>query len=309
MSRALPDVVSSGRRLLGRERERDALVRLLDDVSGGRGGAVVVHGEAGVGKTALLEYAADAGSEFRITQTSGVEAAMELPFLAVQDLCSPFFDLIEHLPHPQQDALGVAFGLSVGPAPDPFLVGLAVLGLLAEAADDQPLLCVVDDAQWLDNASLQTLAFVARRLLAEKIALVLATRELGNALAGLPDLRVEPLRRRDARALLESVLPAPMDERVLERIVAETRGNPLALLELPRGLSPTQLAGGFGLPQAAPLSVSIEETFVRRLAMLPPEATRLLLVAAADPVGDPALVWRGAELLGIPESAAHTVES
>jgi DNA-binding CsgD family transcriptional regulator len=234
---------------------------------------------------------------------------MELPFAAVQQLCSPFFELVERLPQPQHDALGVAFGLSTGPAPNSFLVGLAVLGLLAEAAEDQPLVCVVDDAQWLDSASARTLAFVARRLLAEKIALVFATRALGDALTGLRELHVEPLGHRDARALLESVLPARLDEGVLERIVAETHGNPLALLELPRGLSPTQLAGGFGLPAAVPLSASIEEGYARRLARLPQDARRLLLVAAADPVGDPALVWRAAERLGIPESAAQTVES
>jgi DNA-binding CsgD family transcriptional regulator len=292
--------------LLGREREREVLDRLLE---GGRGGVLVVHGEAGVGKTALLEYAVEAGREFRIARTFGVEAEMELPFAAVQQLCYPFFELMERLPRPQHDALGVAFGLSTGPAPNPFLVGLAVLGLLAEAAEEQSLACVVDDAHWLDSASARTLAFVARRLLVEKIALVFATRELGDPLVGLPKLHVEPLGRRDARALLESVLPAPLDERVLERIVAETHGNPLALLELPRGLSPTQLAGGFGLPPAVPASASIEESFMRRLATLPPEARRLLLVGAADPVGDPALVWRAAARLGIPESAADTVES
>jgi DNA-binding CsgD family transcriptional regulator len=309
MSGASRPGLLSGGRLFGRERERGVLDRLLDGVRGGHGGVLVVHGEAGVGKTALLEYAAEVGREFRIARTFGVEAEMELPFAAVQQLCSPFFELMEHLPPPQHDALGVAFGLSTGPAPNPFLVGLAVLGLLAEAAEEQPLVCVVDDAQWLDSASARTLAFVARRLVAERIALVFATRELGDAIAGLPELHVEPLGRRDARALLESVLPAPLDERVLERIVAETHGNPLALLELPRGLSPTQLAGGFGLPQAVPVSAGIEESFMRRLATLPQEARRLLLVAAADPVGDPALVWRAAERLGIPESAAHTVES
>ena len=170
-------------------------------------------------------------------------------------------------------------------------------------------MCGIDDAQWLDSASARALAFVARRLVAEKIALVFATRELGDTLSGLPELPVTPLERRDARALLESVLPAMLDESVLERIVAETRGNPLALLELPRGLSPTQLAGGFGLPATAPLSAGIEGGYARRLARLPTDARRLLLVAAADPVGDPALVWRAAERLGIPESAAHTVES
>ena len=302
--------------MLGRRREREVLDRLLDGVRGGHGGVLVVHGEAGVGKTALLEYAVEAGREFRIARTVGVEAEMELPFAAVQQLCSPFLELIDRLPQPQHDALGVAFGLIKDPAhpparptPDRFLVGLAVLGLVAEAAEEQPLVCVVDDAQWLDSASARTLAFVARRLLAEKIALVFATRELGHALAGLPELRVPPLGRRDARALLESVLPARLDEPVLERIVAETRGNPLALLELPHGLSPTELAGGFGLPATVPLSASIEEGYTRRLARLPYDARRLLLVAAADPVGDPALVWRAAERLGIPESAADTVES
>jgi hypothetical protein len=181
--------------LLGREHERDVLDRLLDDVRAGRGGVLVLHGEPGVGKTALLEYAADAGREFRIVPTSGVEAEMELPCAAVQQLCAPFLALMEHLPQPQHEALGVAFGLSTGPAPNPFLVGLAVLGLLAEAAEEQPLVCVVDDAQWLDSASARGLAFVARRLLAEKIALVFATREMGGALAGLPELRVEPLGR------------------------------------------------------------------------------------------------------------------
>jgi DNA-binding CsgD family transcriptional regulator len=309
MSGASSPVFPSGRRLLGRGREREVLDRLLDGVRAGRGGVLVVHGEAGVGKTALLEYAIDAASGFRIARASGIEAEMELPFAAVQQLCSPFLELMECLPQPQHEALGVAFGLITGPAPNPFMVGLAVLGLLAEVAEEQPLVCLVDDAQWLDSASGRTLAFVARRLLAEKIVLVFATRELGEALAGLPQRQVEPLGRRDARALLESVLPAPLDEGVLERIVAETRGNPLALLELPRGLSPTQLAGGFGLPATVPLSASIEEGYTRRLAKLPSDARRLLLLAAADPVGDPALVWRAAESLGIPQSAAHTVES
>ena len=295
--------------MLGREREREVLDRLLDGVRGGRGGVLVAHGEAGVGKTALLEYAVEAARGFRIARTSGIEAEMELPFAAVQQLCSPFLDFLDRLPQPQHDALGVAFGLITGPAPNPFLVGLAILGLLAEAAEEQPLVCVVDDAQWLDSASARALAFVARRLLAEKIALVFAAREPGDLLAGLPELHVLSLGHRDARTLLESALPARLDEHVLERIVAETRGNPLALLELPRGLTPTQLAGGFGLPAAVPLSASIEESFTRRLANLPGDARRLLLVAAADPVGDPALVWRAAQQLGIPESVAETVEA
>jgi DNA-binding CsgD family transcriptional regulator len=298
--------------LIGREREREVLDRLLDGVRGGRGGVLVADGEAGVGKTALLEYAVEAGREFRIARTSGVEGEMELPFAAVQQLCSPFLGLVDRLPQPQHDALGVAFGLIASPAhpaPNLFLVGLAVLGLLAEAAEEQPLLAVVDDAQWLDGASARTLVFVARRLLAEKIALVFATREPGDLLAGLPELHVSSLGHRDARTLLESALPARLDEPVLERIVAETRGNPLALLELPRGLTPTQLAGGFGLPATVPLSASIEESFTRRLANLPGDARRLLLVAAADPAGDPALIWRAAQQLGIPGSVAETVEA
>jgi AAA ATPase domain len=295
--------------LIGREREREVLDRLLDGVRGGRGGVLAADGEAGVGKTALLDYAVEAAREFRIARTSGVEGEMELPFAAVQQLCSPFLDLMDRLPQPQHEALGVAFGLITGPAPNPFLLGLAVLGLLSEAAEERPLLAVVDDAHWLDHASARTLAFVARRLLAEKIALVFAAREPGDLFAGLPELHVLSLGHRDARTLLESALPARLDEHVLERIVVETRGNPLALLELPRGLTPTQLAGGFGLPAAVPLSASIEESFTRRLANLPGDARRLLLVAAADPVGDPALVWRAAQQLGIPESVAETVEA
>jgi DNA-binding CsgD family transcriptional regulator len=297
----------TGERLLGREREREVLDRLLEAARGGHGGVLVVDGEPGVGKTALLEHAVGAAREFRALRTVGVEGEMELPYAALQQLWAPISDLMEPLPTPQRDALAVAFGLSAGQAPDPLLVGLAVLGLLSEAAEERPLLCVVDDAQWLDRASARALAFVARRLLAERIAIVFAAREPGAALAGLPELHVGPLGRRDARALLESVLPARLDERVLERIVAETRGNPLALLELPRGLTPAQLAGGFGLPTAAPLSAGIEESFTRRLERLPHDARRLLLVAAADPVGDAALVWRAAQRLGIPESAARTV--
>ena len=306
MSEGSPHALSSGGELFGREHERQVLDRLL---GGGRGGVLVVHGEAGVGKTALLEYAAETARKFRVVWTSGVEAEMELAFAAVQQLCSPFLDRLDRLPQPQHEALGVAFGLSSGSAPNPFLVGLAVLGLLSEAAEERPLLAVVDDAHWLDHASTRALSFVARRLLAEPIALLFATREVDDALMGLPALLISPLGHRDARALLESVLPARLDEPVLERIVVETRGNPLALLELPRRLTPTELAGGFGLPAAVPLSASIEESFTRRLASLPNDARRLLLVAAADPVGDPALVWRAAERLGIPESAADIVEA
>jgi len=296
------------RQLLGRERQRVALDRLLEAARGGHGGVLVVHGEPGVGKTVLLEYAGEAGRAFRVLQTVGVEGEMELPYAALQQLCSPILDRSERLPAPQRDALGVAFGLSAGQAPNPFLVGLAALGLLSEASEERPLLCCVDDAQWLDRESARALAFGARRLQAEKIALVFAARELGGALVGLPELHVEPLGHRDARTLLESVLPARLDEHVLDRIVLETHGNPLALLELPRGMTPMQLAGGFGLP-AVPLSTSIEESFTRRLARLPGDARRLLLIAAADPTGDPAVVWPAAQQLGVPESIAETVEA
>src|ERR1700722_12352958 len=308
MSGAPAPVQLPGLQLLGRERERGALDRVLDAARGGHGGVLVIRGEPGVGKTALLEYAIEGGREFRIARTSGVQAEMEFPYAAAQQLCFPILHLMEHLPEPQREALDVAFGLRGGPTPNPFLVGLAILGLLSEAAEEQLLLSVVDDAQWLDRASAQVLGFVARRLLAEKLALVFATREPGGTLAGLPELRVEPLGHRDARALLESVLPSPLDERVLERIVAETGGNPLALLELPRGLTPAQLAGGFGLPPVVPLTASIEESFTRRLATLPDGARRLLLVAAADPVGDPALLREAARWLGIPESAEQIAE-
>src|SRR6478609_4589548 len=296
-------------RLLGRQRERAVLDRLLDTARSGHSAVLVVHGDPGIGKTALLEYAIEAAEDFHVIRTSGVEGELDLDYAALHQLCTPILEFIDRLPDPQRNALGVAFGLNTGPAPSPLPVGLAVLGLLSEAADQQPLLCVIDDAQWLDDASGAALAFVARRLLAERIALVFATRQVGRGLAGFPQFRVDPLGRRDSRALLESVLVLRLDESVLERIVTETAGNPLALLELPRGLTPAQLAGGFGLPAALPLSTGIEQSFRRRLARLPRDARRLLLLAAAEPLGDPVLLWRSARELGILETAAHTVES
>jgi predicted ATPase len=228
---------------------RDVLDRVLESARDGQGDVLAVYGEPGVGKTALLDYAIGAGADFRVARAVGVEGEIELAFSALQQLCSPSLDLMERLPDPQRDAFEVALGLSAGRPPNPFLVGLAVLSLLSEAAEEQPLLCVVDDAQWLDRASARVLAFVARRLLAENIAMVFAARQPIEALAGFAQLQVEPLGRREARALLDSVLPARLDERVLERIVVETHGNPLALLELPRGLTPAQLAGGLGCPR------------------------------------------------------------
>ena len=294
--------------LQGRREEREALERLLGAVRGGQSRVLVVSGEAGVGKTALLESVIDSASGFRVVRAVGVESEMELAFAALQQLCAPMLDRLEGLPAPQQDALAVAFGLRAGEAPDRFLVGLAVLSLLAEAAEEGPLVCIVDDAQWLDRASAQALVFVARRLLAESVALLLVTREPGDDLRGLPRLMLEGLGDRDARALLGSAVRVPLDERVRERIVAETRGNPLALLELPRGLTPAQLAGGFGLPDGPELSGRIEDSFRRRLAGLPAETQRLLLVAAVDPVGDPVLVWRAAGLLGIGIQAASETD-
>src|SRR6476646_7879651 len=302
-------VSAEPRQLLGRQREQAVLERLLETAREGRGGVLVLQGDPGVGKTALLEYALQTAKDFRVVRTSGVEGETELDYAALQQLCSPLLALADVLPGPQRDALDVAFGLSAGRPPSPFLVGLAVLGLLSESAEQRPVFCVVDDAQWLDEASGAALAFVASRLLAERIALTFATRERGGRLLRFPQLHVGPLGRRDARALLESVLPARLDEPILERIVAETRGNPLALLELPRGLTPAQLAGGFDLPAALPLSVGIEESYRRRLARLPLGARRLLLLAAAEPVGDPALLWRAAQHLGIGEATAGAVES
>ena len=260
--------------LLGRLPERAALSQLLDAARAGQSGVLVMRGEPGVGKTALLEYAIESSAGLRVARVAGIESEMELAFAALQQFCAPMLDKLEGLPDPQRDALGVAFGLNTGAAPDRFLVGLAALSLLSEVAEQQPVLCVIDDAQWLDRASAQALAFVARRLLAEPVALVFATREPGEEFRGLPELLIEGLRDGDAQELLSSVIRGPLDERVRDRIVAETRGNPLALLELPRGVTPAELAGGFGLPSVPGLPGlpgRIEENFRRRLeACWPP---------------------------------------
>jgi DNA-binding CsgD family transcriptional regulator/tetratricopeptide (TPR) repeat protein len=267
---------------------------------------MVIRGEPGVGKTVLLEYAVERASECRVVRASGVQSEMELAFAGLHQLCAPMLDQAERLPAPQRDALRTAFGLSPGTTPDRFLVGLAVLGLMAEVAQERPLICVIDDAQWLDRASAQALAFAARRLVAESVALVFATRDPDEAaeLTGLAQLVVGGLPDEDARELLKSALRTPVDDRVLDRIVAETRGNPLALLELPRGMTPAELAGGFGLPGAHALEGRIEESYRQRIAPLPSQTQRLLLVAAVEPLGDPVLVWRAAERLGIGIDAA-----
>ena len=296
--------------LLDREGERAALDGLLGDVRSGRGRALVVRGEAGVGKSALLEYVAAAATGMRVARAAGVESEMELAFAGLHQLCAPLTGRLEGLPVPQRDALGVAFGLRAGAAPDRFLVGLAVLTLLAEVAEEErPLLCVVDDVQWLDRASAQALAFAARRLLAEPVGLVFAAREPGEQFRGLAELEVRGLPDQDARALLDSVVQFRLDEQVRDRIVAETDGNPLALLELPRGLSPTQLAGGFRLVEAQPVPARIEQGFRLRIEALPGDTRSLMLVAAAEPTGDPVLVWRAAGRLGIPASAAAAAQA
>jgi DNA-binding CsgD family transcriptional regulator len=292
--------------LRGRDEQLSALDELLSAIGARESRALVLRGEAGVGKTALLEYLAERASSYRVARTTGVQCEMELAFAGLQRLCAPMLDRLERLPGPQRDALGTAFGLNAGPAPDSFLVGLAVLNMLAEVAEEQPLVCLIDDAQWLDRASVQVLAFVARRLLAESVAMVFATRTQGEErdLADLPELVVEGLRDPEARALLGTVIPGPLDEQVRDRIVAETRGNPLALLELPRGLTAAELAGGFGLPSTLPLPARIEESFRRRAAPLGAASQLLLLVAAAEPVGEAALVWRAAQQLRIGSEAA-----
>src|SRR6516164_8389563 len=289
--------------LVDRQRERAALDGFLGDLRSGRGRALVVRGEAGVGKSALLEYAAGAAADMRVVRAAGVESEMELAFAGLHLLCAPLLDRLEGLPGPQRDALGIAFGLREGDAPDRFLVGLAVLTLLSEVAGDRPLLCVVDDAQWLDTASAQVLVFAARRLLAEPVGLVFAARDPGEQFRGLPDLEVRGLPDQDARTLLRSVVRFRVDERVRDRILAEADGNPLALLELPRGLGPTQLAGGFGLVEAQAIPARIEQGFRLRLEALPADTRSLMLVAAVEPTGDSMVVWRAAGRLGIPASA------
>ncbi|WP_127504760.1 helix-turn-helix transcriptional regulator [Actinoplanes solisilvae] len=290
--------------LTGRGEECALLDRLISAVGAGESRVLVVRGQAGVGKTALLDHVSTHATGCRVLRIVGVQAEMELPYAGLHQLLAPSIGVLQRLPKPQQRAVGTAFGLSPGPTPDRFLVALAVLGLLSEVAAERPLLCLVDDEQWLDRASALALAFVARRIAADSIGLIFGTRHPGEELAGLPELVVEGLRDDDSRTLLESALAAPLDPRVRDLIVAEAQGNPLALLELPRGLSPAELAGGFGLPSALPVPVRIENSFERQLDSLPAATRRLLTLAAADPSGDPLLVWRAAERLDIPAGAA-----
>jgi DNA-binding CsgD family transcriptional regulator len=300
--------------LTGRHAECDMIDRLVAAVRAGDSRTLVVRGEPGVGKTALLEYLAGQASDCRVVRAVGIQSEMELTFAVLHQLCAPMLDRLERLPAPQRDALRTAFGLSAGVAPDRFLIGLAALGLMSELAGERPLVCIVDDEQWLDSASAQVLGFLARRLEAESVGLVFGARIPTGDLAGLPELVVEGLQVDDARALLESALTGPLDARVRDQIIAEAHGNPLALLELPRGQTAAELAGGFGLPDAVSLSSSIsgtiEESFRRRIDALPPGTRHLLLLAAADPTGDPALMRRAAGRLRVGlEAAAPAVEA
>ena len=297
---------SAGRAdLRGRASECALLDDLLSAIRRGESRSLVLRGEAGIGKTALLEYLIASAPDLTVVRAVGVQSDMELAFAGLHQLCGPLLDWLEKLPAPQRQAMEIVFGQSAGPAPDRFFVGLAVLGLFAAAADQRPLLCVVDDAQWLDQASALTLAFVARRLLAEPVGIVFAEREPGEELLHVSELKVDGVRNGDARALLSSAVRFKLDERIRDRIIAETRGNPLALLELPRGLTARQLAAGFGLVEAQGLPGRIEESFVRRVETLSDDARRLLLVAAAEPVGDPLLLLAACEQLGIAVSAVE----
>ena len=293
-------------RLLGRRSERETLDRIVTDALAGQSRVIVVRGEAGIGKSALLGHLLEKVAGWHVATALGVESEMELAYSGLHQLCGPMLDHLDRLPTPQREALATVFGQSSGPAPDRFLVGLAALTLFAEIAEEQPLVCIIDDAQWLDRASAQILGFVARRLLAERIALVCATRsDLGDqALAGLPELSVDGLGDSDARALLLENVYGPLDAAVCDQIVTDSHGNPLALLELPRSWRAADLAGGFGLPDSQPVVSKIEQSYVRRLRVLPSETQLLLLAAAAEPLGDPLLLHRAAETLGVDMGAA-----
>ncbi|WP_171107971.1 MULTISPECIES: LuxR family transcriptional regulator [unclassified Streptomyces] len=296
----------AGTGLLGRHNECQVLDDLVAGARAGRSGALVLRGEAGIGKTELLKYLLERATECRTVRVAGVQSEMELSYAGLHQLCAPLLAGLDSLPEPQRDAMRTAFGLRSGDAPDRFLVGLATLSLLADAGGNQPLICLIDDAQWMDRVSAQTLEFVARRLLAESVVLVFAIREPspGETLDSLTELRVTGLTEHDARTLLDSVVTGPLDQRVRDRIVAESRGNPLALVELPRGLTAAEMAGGFGHPDVRPLSSQIEHAFLRRVQSLPAETQRLLFTAAAEPVGDVTLLRRAAERLGIDIDAA-----
>ena len=290
---------------LGRTRERERLDAMLGQARDGRSAVLVVRGEAGIGKTALLRYAARQASGLRTTEVEGIQAEMELSFAGIHRLCTPILDGIEVLVEPQQHALRVAWGMAPGDAPDRFLVAVAVLNLLSATAEKRPVLCLVDDAQWLDAASVQALGFVARRLVAEPMAMIFSLREptTTRALDGLPQLSVQGLDEPDARALLSRAAPGPLDDRVRERIIAETQGNPLALIELSQTMSRSERAAGFAPAAGGDLPSQVQDRYLRRISALPTATQRLMLLAAAEPLGDAALLWRAAERLSLEPGA------
>jgi DNA-binding CsgD family transcriptional regulator len=301
----------SGQVLRGRARECARLDELLSALRRGESGALVLRVEAGMGKTALLDYASRTCDWCRAIGAGGVESELELPFAALHQLCMPLLDGLERLPVQQREALRTAFGLTSGRRPDRFLVGLAVLTLLSDSAEPRPLICVVDDAQWLDRCSAQVLSFVARRLKAESLLMLFGERDQDqpSELAGLPELVLPRLSDVDARELLASSTPGRLDERVRQRIIDEAHGNPLALLELPRGVSSASLAGGFAVAPTMPLMRRVEASFRRQVDRLPEETQRLLLLGAAEPTGDPILLWKAADVLGLPIEAAAPAEA
>ena len=297
------------RLLYGRDSELQALDRMVTVVGNGQAQVLVIHGEAGVGKTAVLESLATSVSEYRVEWASGTQSEMELPFAGVHQLCATMLDRLAELPDPQRGALETALGMSSRPTPDHFLVSLAVLHLISAVAEEQPLLCLIDDAQWMDRASAQVLTFVARRLLAESIGLVFAAQDPPEAFSGLPQREVRPLSAGDARALLSSIMPGHLDPRVEDRIVAETGGNPLAIVELSHEFTVAELAGGFATPDPGPLATRMEESFGKRFEMLPPDTKRVVLAAAAEPLGDATILWRAVEQMGIDPEAVDPAMS
>jgi len=303
--------VIRGPGFVGRTSERELLDGLLARVRVGESEVLVIRGEAGIGKTALLRYTARQASGYRVAELTGMEAEMELAFAGIHQLCGPMLNRLSGLSPPQRDALSVALGLAAGEAPDRFLVGLAVLSLLATVAEERPLLCLVEDAQWLDGASSQVVGFVARRVRAESVAMVVAVREPAVApdFEGLPELRLEGLPEGDARSLLHGVVSGRLDGGVVDRIVGETAGNPLALLELPGRMTAAELAGGFELPATGELPAHIERHYIRRIRELPEPTQRLMLLAAAEPVGDAPLVLRAGRRLGIETDALAPAEA
>ena len=292
--------------IVGRSQERARLDDLVSELRAGRSAVCVIRGEAGIGKSMLLEHVAAQASGITVTRTQGIEADMELAYASLHQLCAPFLPLVPGLPEPQRDALNVAFGRAMGDPPDRFLVGLAVLSLLTRASETRPVLVAVDDAQWLDRVSLQTLEFVARRLLAEAVAMVFTVRdpEGEGALTGVDELRLAGLDEEAAGRLLEAAVDGRLEQRVRDRLVAESRGNPLALLELSRGRTAAELAYGLDSLDLGSLSARVEQDYARRLAALPEHTRTLLLIAAAEPVGDPQLLLRAVEVLGITPDAA-----